>query len=1606
MADYILRIVQGPEKAQDVWLSRFIGVRAEHGARYLVLENASQQLASGVTVSQQADSLLVYLDGRKVAIIKGFYAPGMLAEFELPTVASPEPYPVMSAQTELDSVQAAVDDEELASAVAQPEVINQPLPDMPAASAESVEAGISSETTTVVDAPVAEVGARGWPAMPEMGMDDMSPLLLGGAGLLALAGLAAGGGGGDDGEDSPAATVSATVNGQVSAGPVLAEHDLAVQIRNAAGEVIATPGLDEDGSFSAVIENYQGVISVRVRSTDDENSDYRDEYTGTARNLGADLYAAAAVTDGSILNLNITPVTTLAYRQAIADGTPSSDKVNTTNAAIAELFGLSDLHNTEISTTISGGAFDASDDLSEPEKYGAILASISGLDNLNNGDSATSLDTLNAEITVSDSQATAGDGFQTLLNNGAVEYHTNLANSFSKPFIMIRTPGQAEVRQDVADNSVVYQPQTLGGGSVSYLLGGEDADKFGIDAVSGEVSLNGAPDIAQSPYRFTVSAEDGNGNFHTLAVSLSVTPVDTTAPVFTSGDSVSIDENSGADQVVYQAQANDENTVLYSLLDGGDAAAFSMNSTNGQLILNENPDFEQQASYGFSVRATDSEGNYSEQAVTLSINDVFEDITAPVVTSGATATAIDENSGAGQMIYQTTASDESTLSYALAATDDGAAFQINTVNGQVILVADPDFEQQSSYNFSVVVTDSAGNRAQQDVGLTINDVDEIAPLFSSGDTAAAIDENSGANQLIYTAAASDSGGVNYSLADSDDGAVFSIDSSSGEVRLTTNPNFEQQASYRFTVLATDARGNAAQQSVALAINDVAETDVIPPEITSGTTATALDEGSGANQPVYQASATDASTISYSLAADGDAARFSIDAASGMVTLLDNPDFETKASYSFSVVATDSSNNSSQQSVSLSINDVDETDSTPPAFSSGTTAEAINEATGANQVIYQAVASDESTVTYSLADSQDGASFSINSSNGQVTLLPDPDFETQSSYSFSVVATDSSNNRSQQTVSLEINDVIETDSTPPAFSSGTTAEAINESTGANQVIYQAVASDESTVIYSLADSQDGASFSINSSNGQVTLLLDPDFETQSSYSFSVVATDSSNNSAQQTVSLAINDVVEVDTTPPVITSAATAAAITEGSGASQLVYRVTADDASVVSYSLVAGGDSDKFSIDSTSGNVTLTEDPDTAQQTSYSFSVLATDAAGNVSEAYSVTLPVLAAGGPTVDAIALTDANGARNNYLNQDDVLRAAVTMSAATSVTGEPGLLLKIGGSDVVASYESGSGSAELVFAYTIVNGENDADGISIDANSLVANGATITDASLRAATLEHDAVAANANYLVDTSAPQPAFVNPGSVLANSSVLVNSNEAATIYMVNDQNNIGELANILSAADDQWNQVEVSSTALPAVMSLSGLVTGRYDLYAVDQAGNFGISSPLQATTISDSLNPAIVVFDMINGNSSAHSNRQFDTDTSYNIYLQIASSQPDLRTDGDFWGAWSGAANLGADDKLILVGEEATVVGNLEAIVNQFDNVAPTIAWKSATAAQATAVAVTQGGKLTRFLSNNSVNIDLWSGNWSNPNAGQSLDAVYLLSMPADVMSTQGLA
>ena len=264
------------------------------------------------------------------------------------------------------------------------------------------------------------------------------------------------------------------------------------------------------------------------------------------------------------------------------------------------------------------------------------------------------------------------------------------------------------------------------------------------------------------------------------------------------------------------------------------------------------------------------------------------------------------------------------------------------------------------------------------------------------------------------------------------------------------------------------------------------------------------------------------------------------------------------------------------------------DTTAPIITSETTGTNLDENSGAGQTVYTITASDDSGIASYGIGGTDVSLLSVVITTGDVTLNADPDYETKSSYSFTVTATDNAGNTSASTtVTFSITDE---DDTPPVVTSGTTGTNLAENSGSGQTVYTITATDAVGVESYAIDGTDASLLSVNSSTGVVSLTADPDYETKSSYSFTVTASDAAGNtSASTTVTFSITD---EDDTPPVVTSGTTGTNLAENSGSGQTVYTITATDAVGVESYAIDGTDASLLSVNSSTGVVSLTADPD------------------------------------------------------------------------------------------------------------------------------------------------------------------------------------------------------------------------------------------------------------------------------------------------------------------------------------------------------------------------------------------------------------------------------
>ena len=793
--------------------------------------------------------------------------------------------------------------------------------------------------------------------------------------------------------------------------------------------------------------------------------------------------------------------------------------------------------------------------------------------------------------------------------------------------------------------------------TLSYSLGGTDAAAFSIDSSSGQLQTKSALDYeTKSSYSVIVTVSDGELT-DSIAVTITVTDIDedvpvdnvvgtkddetpNNAPVFTEGSSASreVAENTGSGVNIgtaVSATDTDKDTLTYSL-DGTDAAAFSINSTNGQIRTSATLDYETKDSYSVTITVSDGNDGSDSISVTISITNIDESApnNAPVFSDGTSTTrTVAENTGSGVNIgdaISATDADADTLTYSLGENTDADAFSIDSSSGQLRTSASLDYETKTSYSVTIIVSDGKGGSDTITVTITVADVDETpannAPVFAETSPATrSIAENTTSDVNIGSAVSAtdaDNDTLTYGLTGTD-ASVFSIDNSNGQLQTSNSLDYETKSSYSVTVTVSDVNGGSDSIVVTINVTDVNEA----PVFSDGTTTTrAIAENVGANINIGTAvKATDPDTddsLTYTLGGT-DAALFAIDDKTGQLKTKSALDYETKISYTVTVSVSDGSLED-EITVTINVKDLDETPSNiPPVFTEGDDAtRTIAENTAADTNIGTPIAAtdaDSETLAYVLSGTE-ASSFSIDDETGQLKTSGALNYETKDSYTVTVTVSDGSQN---DTITVTIN-VTNANDAPVFAATNDTALTIAENTAAGTNIGTAFAAsdeDNDTLTFSLGGT-DAGSFDIGSGSGQLKTKAALNFETEPSYSVEIVVSDGNNGSDTLEVGITVTDVDE--NSAPVFTEGETTTReVLENTGSGldigEEVEATDADTSDILTYTL-SGTDADSFGIDSTNGQLRTDAVLNYETKTSYSVTITASD--GKKSDSIDVTINV------------------------------------------------------------------------------------------------------------------------------------------------------------------------------------------------------------------------------------------------------------------------------------------------------------------------------------------------------------------------------------------------
>jgi hypothetical protein len=639
-----------------------------------------------------------------------------------------------------------------------------------------------------------------------------------------------------------------------------------------------------------------------------------------------------------------------------------------------------------------------------------------------------------------------------------------------------------------------------------------------------------------------------------------------------------------------------------------------------------------------TVKADDANENSTEnvaEEVTKSTQETTVEV-APIfiVEAEDVVTSFDENASEITLAHFAIVN-PSEQNYKVTIEGEGSdAFTYNPETNSLVVLQELDYELQESVDLTVTFTTDNGDIQQVTLAIDVTDVDEpvmvsVEPVNTISEAAISselianqvnVSETAPAGTVLATFSAIDPEGnaLTYSLSGS--GSDLMTVSETGEVTLVDDLDFEADSLLVVILEISDGANITTKEITINVINDDE-----PATIAASVSASSFAENTAIGASIASVDANDpeGNSVTFTLAGTG-SDNFSID-ASGNITLATGLDFETTSSYEITVVADDGTF-ASTEVIAITVADVNEV----PTLIASVAFNAFQENTATGTAIASSSVSDPESNAITFTLSGDGSELFAIDEEGNVTLVGSLDYETTTSYTLTITASDGTNNVSE-TITFGIDDINES----PMLASTLANESIDETTATGTAIASSSVSDPESNAITFTLSGDGSELFAIDEEGNVTLVGSLDYETTTSYTLTITASDGTNN-VSETLTFTIND-IDLSLTASLVSTSQD-----ENIAAGTTILTAsTSDVEGTVTYS-ITGGD-DKFTIDSSTGEVILASALDYETATSHTFTITASDGTTSLSESYTITINDV-----YLNNITITLANGGEPISENQ----------------------------------------------------------------------------------------------------------------------------------------------------------------------------------------------------------------------------------------------------------------------------------------------------------------------------------------------------------------------
>ncbi|HFU74806.1 MAG TPA: hypothetical protein ENK66_01025, partial [Arcobacter sp.] len=541
-------------------------------------------------------------------------------------------------------------------------------------------------------------------------------------------------------------------------------------------------------------------------------------------------------------------------------------------------------------------------------------------------------------------------------------------------------------------------------------------------------------------YNVKIQASNSFGNSAFLPITINITNVANTVPTV-DNSSFTINENipngtTVGNIVLTSGDAPINSIVLKNRSDNTTSSQFTASIT-GVITSITNIDYESNASYDLYAVASSSIGSSDEANITININNLRNEV-IPVLSSFSES--VEENITSGTTIGTITVSNSNDLDSNISAftlIGSGAGnFEID-LNGTITLATGVslDYETTPIYNLTLTATNDAGTSSAKAVTISVINVAEIKPTLQA--FSGSINEDANNNDIIgtFNFVSGDSNISSFTLYDNDGVTIndeFNI-TTEGVISVKDNSllDYETTPSYSLKAIATNDAGDSNKVTVTINVNNISDatpllanfTTTINENINGGSeigTLTITDSGDSAISSIVIKNRSD-NTIS---------THFEVTNLGTIKTLPNTTiDYESNSSYTLYAIATNTSGDSPEANITITINDL-KNEIVPEIETVSLT---VTENSSANTIVGAITITDEgdSNISSFTLSGIQATDFTIDS-NGTIKVASGAqiDYEEKTTYQLSTFATNSAGNSATVSITIDVTNIAET---PPTLS---------------------------------------------------------------------------------------------------------------------------------------------------------------------------------------------------------------------------------------------------------------------------------------------------------------------------------------------------------------------------------------------------------------------------------------------------------------------------------------------------------------------------------------------------------------------------------------------